>query len=233
MSVWDSFNSFLDYECLLSHSDWLGSNLRVGHFFSFRCPLVHTPQLNTQLSYERILVYEWRLNWTELNWTELNWSVNLSLSLILRPTVCLGIKHPYGAYDQIFITVRQLRVCWCGALSLTRRRVCRLQFLLVLASAVIFWVRVPWDSWPYFTVSDSRLPFSLPPTTRRATVEELDPTSTRERTELLNELPFISWCGPERKHPLERFVCCIRLLHQLSWEGVSLPQQPTCLAKRS
>jgi hypothetical protein len=45
MSVWDSFHSFLDYECLLFHCDWLGSDLRVGHFFSFRCPLVNTPQL--------------------------------------------------------------------------------------------------------------------------------------------------------------------------------------------
>jgi hypothetical protein len=33
------------------------------------------------------------------------------------------------------------------------------------------WVRVLWDSRPYFTVSDSRLPFSSPPTTRIATVE--------------------------------------------------------------
>jgi hypothetical protein len=36
-----------------------------------------------------------------------------------------------------FISVRHLRVCWCGALSLTRERVCSLQLLLVLASAVI------------------------------------------------------------------------------------------------
>jgi hypothetical protein len=65
----------------------------------------------------------------------------LSLSLTLRPTVSLpiylGIKHPSGAYDQIVITVGQLRVCWCGVLSLTRGRVCHLQLLLALASAVI------------------------------------------------------------------------------------------------
>jgi hypothetical protein len=40
-------------------------------------------------------------------------------------------------------------------------------------------VRIPCDSRPRFTVSDSRLPFSSPPTTSRVTVEVFDP-STRE-----------------------------------------------------
>jgi hypothetical protein len=39
-------------------------------------------------------------------------------------------------------------------------------------------VPAPWDSWQYITVSDSRLAYSSPPTTRRATVEVYT-TSTR------------------------------------------------------
>jgi hypothetical protein len=39
-------------------------------------------------------------------------------------------------------------------------------------------VRVPRNSRPYFTVSDSRLPFSSPPTSRRVTVEVFHPAST-------------------------------------------------------
>jgi hypothetical protein len=108
------------------------------------------------------------------NWTP-SIPLSLSLSLTLRPTVSrpvfLGIKHPSGAYDQIFITVRQLPVCWCGDLSFTTAAGPR--------QRSHSWVRVRWDSRPYFTVSDLRLPVSSPPTTRRVTVEVFDPASTR------------------------------------------------------
>jgi hypothetical protein len=52
--------------------------------------------------------------------------VKVTLRLTVSRPVFLWIKHPPGELDQIFITVRQLQACWCGALSLTRGRVCRL-----------------------------------------------------------------------------------------------------------
>jgi hypothetical protein len=58
-------------------------------------------------------------------------------------------------------------------------------------------VRFPCDSRPYFTVSDSRLPFSSPLMTRRATVEVFDPASTRD----LNRSPLhSSLCSLARIH---------------------------------
>jgi hypothetical protein len=47
-------------------------------------------------------------------------------------------KSPVWGLRPDLFTIRQLRVCRCGVLSLTRGRVCRLQLLLALARAVIF-----------------------------------------------------------------------------------------------
>jgi hypothetical protein len=87
----------------------------------------------------------------------------LSLSLMFRPTVsrpiCLGAKHPSGAYDQIFITCVTVTVLFFwGALSHERSG---LSFVYAAGpwQRSLSRVRVPWDLRPYFTVSHLRLPF--------------------------------------------------------------------------
>jgi hypothetical protein len=131
------------------------------------------------------------------------------VKVMLWPTVgrpvYLGVKPPSEAQDQIFITVRQLQVCWCRVSSLTRGRIYRLQLLLVLASAVILgseshgthdyillsqirdsptWrARFPHLYFPgtgLASYSPMHLVlFSSTPKPRRATVEALEPTSKR------------------------------------------------------
>jgi hypothetical protein len=89
--------------------------------------------------------------------------LGLTLSLIIRPTVsrpvCLAIKHPSGAYDQIFNYCQtDADLLMWGALCDKRTG---LSFTIAAGPRQRSYsrVRVPLDPRPYFTVSDSRLFF--------------------------------------------------------------------------
>jgi hypothetical protein len=58
-------------------------------------------------------------------------NVNDILRLTTSQSVSLGIEHPPGAHDQIFIAPRLLRFCFYGAPSLTRGWVCLLYMLYI------------------------------------------------------------------------------------------------------
>jgi hypothetical protein len=67
-------------------------------------------------------------------------------------------------------------------------------------------VWVPWDSRPYFTVSDSRLPFLLPPTTCRAT-HRIQVNSKKVKVKVMFA---VCWCGVLSL--MREWVCCLQLL---------------------
>jgi hypothetical protein len=145
--------------------DWI-----YWHFFTFRVDynsshievLLNNICL-TNLS-EESLAALWILDWSLLPRIEFE-SESESESYVTTDGQSASLswyKAPiWGLRPDFFIAVGQLRLCWYGALSLTRGRVCRLQLLLVLDSAIILRSESPWDSRPYFTVSDLRLLLSV------------------------------------------------------------------------
>jgi hypothetical protein len=116
--------------------------------------------------------------------------------------------------DQIFITLKVTLLFFWGALSDKRTG---LPFIYAAGphQRSLSRVWVSGDSWQYFTVSDLRLPFSSPPTTRRVTVEVFKPTSTQVRT----AAPFNSSERTPWKTPSPIVVdaclplCCLKILY--------------------
>jgi hypothetical protein len=124
-------------------------------------------------------------NWTLVQFSPLNsdqilkskskshcdWrSVSQSVSLGVEPH--LGLMTRYLLlFDSYGLVSVQRPLLWEGGSVF-----CICCWALPVQS---FSCQVPWDSWPYFTVSNLRLPFSSPPTTCRVTMKVFNPASTR------------------------------------------------------
>jgi hypothetical protein len=134
MTVYDSLHSLLDCERVLFCCDWLDSSLRIGHFFSFCCQVVNTPQLNTQLlnsltteSLKSLLNY-WLSNDGSLTTESFKVKVKVTLRLaVYHQSICLGVKPLESHYRRFVFS--------CGispyvTSSLTRRLVCLLWICL-------------------------------------------------------------------------------------------------------
>jgi hypothetical protein len=157
--------------------------------------------LHSLLDQERLLFHcdEWRtkdsahtLNCLERRLSDECPLKNLSLSFMFHVSVSLSwYKAPIWGLRPDFYYCRTVAglLGW-GALSGERTG---LSFTIAAGprQRSRSRVRVMWNSRPYFSVSDSRLFFPSPPTTRRATVGVVDPGSTQDSPEESLAAPYI------------------------------------------
>jgi hypothetical protein len=123
----------------------------------------------------------------------------------------------WGSWPDIYYCLTVTVLSLWGTLS-DERTVLSFVFAAGPCQHMLSRVRVPRDSRSYFTLSDMRLPFSSPPTTRRVTVEVFEPASTRVylfRT-ILNWLNITTLHGPNRKHHCPT-ILTFKILYQLTY----------------
>jgi hypothetical protein len=104
--------------------------------------------------------------------------VKVTLRLTISQSVSLGVEPPLGLLTRYLLLFDSYGLVHVGR-SLWREDASVVYNCCWPWPAQSFSGPSPWDSRPYFTVSDLRLPISSPPTTRRVTVEVFDPASTR------------------------------------------------------
>jgi hypothetical protein len=101
------------------------------------------PAVSSAVPWQRLLTVEiLLLHLSDPSFTASRAELNYQLSLLLRPTVsrpvCLGIKHPFGAYGQIFSTSVTVTVLFLWSVLSDERSGLSFYVLLALASAVFF-----------------------------------------------------------------------------------------------
>jgi hypothetical protein len=168
-------------------------------------------------------------------------------------------QAPSGTHGQIFVTIRQLWVCRCGAPSLMRGWVCHLQLLLALPSAVMLGSesrrthdhispsqirdspnlegQVPVFTSPRNRVAwlhlRHRVPFKSPHTT--CVVEEFEPTSTWVPGSYVMTASQLASLSGVKLHlgPKTRFLLLSRQLQVCSRGAPSLMRGRVCCSRES